>query len=87
MTAVKQPVRVGDALERERLLDVEPEPALFDEFALAENSAAGGGYQRFAGMVSCRCQRCHRDISGLLSLCWECACLPELSAKESPPLV
>jgi YVTN family beta-propeller protein len=32
VTAVEQPVRVGDALERERLLHVDPEPALFDEF-------------------------------------------------------
>lgn len=34
MTGVEQPVRVGDALERERLLHVDPEPALcykFDE--------------------------------------------------------
>ena len=30
VTAVEQPVRVGDALERERLLHVDPEPALFD---------------------------------------------------------
>ncbi len=31
MTGVQQPVRVGDALERERLLYVDPELALFDE--------------------------------------------------------
>ncbi len=32
VSAVEQPVRVGDALERERLLHVGAEPALFDEF-------------------------------------------------------
>ena len=30
MTAVEQPVCVGDALEGERLLHVDPEPALLD---------------------------------------------------------
>ena len=30
VTAVQQPVRIRDALERERLLHVDPEPALFD---------------------------------------------------------
>ncbi|MFJ9900985.1 hypothetical protein ACIQPR_47520 [Streptomyces sp. NPDC091280] len=31
VTAVEQPVRVDDALEQERLLYGDPEPALFDE--------------------------------------------------------
>lgn len=49
VTAVEQRVRLGDPLERERLLHVDPEPALVDEF---DETSPDSGTR--AGRDSCR---------------------------------